>query len=77
MLPSGFLGSTVWIALDARDTKLAVGRELTESNLLSALGKEKFRRPFLFTSDRRRISPDPESGQVILITQDPEAETSG
>jgi len=56
------LGSTVSIALDAPDTKLAVGRELTESNLLSALGEQKIRRLFLLTSDGGRISADPESG---------------
>jgi hypothetical protein len=30
-----YSAQTVWIALDARDTRVAVGRELTKSNLLS------------------------------------------
>jgi hypothetical protein len=53
------------IALDARNAKVAVGRELTDSNLLSTPGKEKFHRPFRLIPDRRRISPDPKSGQAI------------
>ncbi len=51
--------------LDARDVKIAFRRELTKSNLLSALGKQKFRRLFRFISDRRRISPDLESGEAV------------
>jgi hypothetical protein len=57
----------VWIALDARDTKLAVGRELTKSNLLSALGKEKIRGLFCFNHDKGRSCLDLESEQAILI----------
>jgi hypothetical protein len=49
----------------ARDTKVAVGRELTKSNSLSALGKEKIRGLFCFNHDKGRSCLDLESEQAI------------
>jgi hypothetical protein len=42
--------------LDPRDTKLAVGRELTNSNLHRALGR--------VSADTRRMNPDLESVEI-------------
>ena len=48
----------------SRDTNLAVEKELTKSNHLFGF-TERNRRLFCFMLDRRRTSPDPESGQAI------------
>jgi hypothetical protein len=54
------------IALDARDAKLAVGRELTKGNYHHPyLFEDKSRRLFRRKQDNRRTSPDPESEQAI------------
>jgi hypothetical protein len=42
-----------------------LGRELTKSNIISALGKEEIRRMSRSRTRLRRTSPDPQSGEAI------------
>ena len=49
--------------------KVAVERELTKRNLslLRSYSRQRIRRLFCLKRDGRRTSPEPESGQAILI----------
>ena len=54
----------------SRDTKLAVERELTKSNLFSHSAlRRKQARLFRYMLDKRRTSPDWKSGQTILTCE--------